>query len=96
MHTFHHCFPCGYGFNQTKKGEKAVNVSLFTVRHLFVGFVEGGIWNPESGLRNSQPFYFCYLWKIISNLKYFLVYLFLKLYNIKQEASEVFLAYSRH
>ena len=28
-------------FNQTKKGEKAVNVSLFTVRHVFVEFVEG-------------------------------------------------------
>ena len=78
------CFPCGYGYNQTKKGEKAVDVSLFTVRHVFVEFVEGenlesGIRNPESGMRNSQPFSFCYLWKIISHLQYFLVSLFLKL-----------------
>ena len=43
-------FPCGYGFNQTKKREKAVNVSLFTVRHVFVGFVEG----EESGIRNAE------------------------------------------
>ena len=30
-----------------------------TVRHVFVGFVEGkesGIRNPECGIRNSQPF----------------------------------------
>ena len=43
-----------------KKREKAVNVSLlFTVRHVFVGFVEGGnlesgIRNPESGIRNPE------------------------------------------
>ena len=43
-------FPCGYGFNQTKKGEKAVNVSLFTVHHVFVEFVEG----MESGIRNAE------------------------------------------
>ena len=86
MHTFNHCFPCGYGFNPTKKGEKAVNVSLFTVRHVFVGFVAGvesGIRNPESGMRNSQPFSFCYLSKIISHLQYFFVSLFFKLKNIK-------------
>ena len=43
-----------------------MNVSLFTVRHVFVEFVEGmesEIQNPESGMRNSQPFSFCYLWK---------------------------------
>ena len=33
-----------------KKGEKAVNVSLFTVRHVFVEFVEG----IESGIRNPE------------------------------------------
>ena len=30
--------------------EKAVNVSLFTVCHVFVGFVEG----EESGIRNAE------------------------------------------
>ena len=75
-----------------------MNVSLFTVRHVFVEFEEGresGIRNPESAMRNSQPFSFCCLWKIISHLQYFFVSLFLKLYNIKQEVSEVFLACSR-
>ena len=59
MHTFNHCFPCGYGFNQTKKGEKAVNGpgerELIYFRHVFVRFVEGeesGIRNPECGIRN--------------------------------------------
>ena len=56
LHTFNHCFPCGCGFNQTKKREKAVNVSLFTVGHVFVGFVERV--GSESGMRNSQPFSF--------------------------------------
>ena len=50
MHTFNHCFSCGYGFNQKKKGEKAVNVSLFSVRHVFAGFVEG----KKSGMRNAE------------------------------------------
>ena len=50
LYTFNHCFPCGYGFNQTKKGEKAVNVSVFTVRHVFVEFVKG----MESGIRNPE------------------------------------------
>ena len=62
--------------------EKAVNVSLFTVCHVFVGFVEGeesGIRNAECGMRNSQPFFFCYLWKIISHLQYFLFLFILKL-----------------
>ena len=61
LYTFNHCFPCGYGFNQTKKGEKAVNVS-FTVRHVFVEFVEGmdsGIPNPECGIRSPFPFIIC-------------------------------------
>ena len=45
-------FPCEYGFNPTKKGDKAVNVNLFTVRHVF-----GGIWGrEESGMRNLQSF----------------------------------------
>ena len=56
-----------------------------------------GIWTPECGIQfNSQPFSFCYLWKIISHLQYFFVSLFLKLQNIKQEVSDVFLACSRH
>ena len=50
-------------------------MSLFTVRHVFVEFVEG----MESGMRNSQPFSFCYLWKIISHLQHFLVSLFFKI-----------------
>ena len=36
-----------------------MNVNLFTVGHVLEGFVErneSGIWNPESGMRNSQPF----------------------------------------
>ena len=33
-----------------KKREKTVNVSLFTVRHVFVGFVEGG----DCGIRNAE------------------------------------------
>ena len=34
-------------------------MSLFTVRHVFVEFVEGmksGIRNPECGIRNTFPF----------------------------------------
>ena len=52
-------------------------MSLFTVRHAFVEFVEGrnlesGIRNPECGIRNPFPF-------AISHLQSFLVSLFLKL-----------------
>ena len=50
-------------------------MSLFTVRHVFVEFVEGiesGIRNPECGIRNPFPF-------VISHLQSFLVSLFLKL-----------------
>ena len=54
LHTFNHCFPCGYDFNPTKKGKKTVERDLNSVRHVFVGFVEGR--NPESGMWNSQPF----------------------------------------
>ena len=39
-----------------------MNVSLFTVRHVFVEFVEGmesGIRNPECGIRNPFPFVIC-------------------------------------
>ena len=42
--------------------EEAVNVSLFTVRHVFVGFVEGeesGIRNAKCGIRNPFPFVIC-------------------------------------
>ena len=47
---FQSLFSMWLGFNQTKKGEKAVNVSLFTVRHVFVEFVEG----EESGIQNAE------------------------------------------
>ena len=39
-----------------------MNVSLFTVRHVFGEFVEGiesGIRNPERGVRNPFPFVIC-------------------------------------
>ena len=62
-----------------KKGDKAVNVNLFTVGHVLEGFVErneSGIWNPESGMRNSQSFkyspvrvFLFYLSKIVSHLQ---------------------------
>ena len=79
-----------------------MNVSLFTVRHVFVEFVEG--WNLESGIRNPEcgirnPFHFVICGKssrIYNSVQYFFVSLFLKLWNIKQEVSEVFLACSRH
>ena len=38
-----------------------MNVSLFTVRHVFVEFVKGmesGIRNPECGIRNPFPLLF--------------------------------------
>ena len=46
---FHHCFPCGCGFNPMKKGDKAVN--LHYVLHYVFGEICGryGIWNPEKG-----------------------------------------------
>ena len=81
-----------------------MKVSLFTVRHVFVEFVEGmesgirnpesGIPNPECGIRNPFPFVICGKSFRIYNI--FFVSLLLKLYNIKQEVSEVFLACSRH
>ena len=73
--AFNHCFPCGCSFKQTKKREKVVNVSLFTVGHVFVGFVE----RVGSGMLNAEfaTLFFCYLWKIISHLQYFFVSLFL-------------------
>ena len=60
-----------------KKGEKAVNVSLFAVGHVFVRFVE----RVGSGIRNAEfaTLFFCYLWKIISHLQYFFVSLFFKI-----------------
>ena len=48
--TLNHCFPCGYCFNPTKKGKKVVNEGLFTVLHVFVGFVE----RQESWIRNTE------------------------------------------
>ena len=58
LRTLNHCFPCGYGSNPTKKGEKAVNVSfVIDVRHVFVVF--GNVRNPECGIRNPFPFVIC-------------------------------------
>ena len=67
LHTFNHYFPCGYGFNPTKNGEKTVEREL-TVRHVFVGLVEGeesGIGNPVCGIRNRFK---CHL---LANIIYF-------------------------
>ena len=52
-------------------------MSLVTVGHVFVGFVE----RMGSVIRNAEfaTLFFCYLWKIISHLQYFFVSLFLKL-----------------
>ena len=39
-----------------------MNVSLFTVRHVFVEFVEGmepEMRNPDCGIRNPFPFVIC-------------------------------------
>ena len=60
-----------------RKREKAVNVSLFTVGHVFVGFVE----RVGSGIRNGEfaTLFFCYLWKIISHLQYFFGFSFFKI-----------------
>ena len=44
-----------------------MNVSLFTVRHVFGEFVEGGesgIRNPECGIRNPFPFA---IWLFVEN-----------------------------
>ena len=58
-----------------KKGDKAANVHLVTVRHVF-----GGIfwkeWNLESGMEKSFKYspvkvFLFYLSKIISHLQYF-------------------------
>ena len=68
---------------------------VITVRHVFVVF--GNVRNPECGMRNSQPFSFRYLWKIISFHIYNIFCIsFFKSSNIKQEVSEVSLACSRH
>ena len=67
-------------------------MSLFTVRHVFVEFVEeieSGIRNPESGGRNEE-------FATLICVKSFWYLFFLKLQNIKQKVSEVFLACSRH
>ena len=71
---FNHFFPYGYGFYQIKNGDKAVNVNLFTVRHVCEGLWNGG--NLGSGMRNSQSFkyspvrvFLFYLSKIISHLR---------------------------
>ena len=73
-----------------------MNVSLFTVRHVFVEFVEmGRIWNPEYGIRNPLPFVIREKSFRIYNIFLYLFFFF-KLENIKQEVSEVFLACFRH
>ena len=48
--TFNHCLPCGYGFNPVNKGEGGETQTLFTIRHVFGGFVE----RMESGIRNGE------------------------------------------
>ena len=66
-------------FNQTEKREKAVNVSLFTVRHVFVEFVEGkesGIQNPECGIRYPSHFVICGKSSRIYNSYNIFLYLF--------------------
>ena len=76
-------------------------MSLFTVRHVFIEFVEGmesGIRNPESGIQNAE-FATLFLLLFVENhfaFTIFFVSLFFKFLNIKQEVSEVFLACSRH
>ena len=70
-----------------------MNVSLFTVRHVFVEFVE----ERESGIRNAE-FATLFLLLFVENhfvFTIFFVSVFFKLQNIKQEVSEVFLACSR-
>ena len=49
-HTINHCLPCGYGFNSVDKGEGGETQTLFTIRHIFGGFVE----RMESGIRNGE------------------------------------------
>ena len=52
-----------------------MNVSLFTVRHVFVGFVEVvefGIRNAECGIRNPFPFVICGKSFLIYNIFWFL------------------------
>ena len=65
-----------------------------TARHVFVGFVEG----VKSGIRNAE-FATLFLLLFVENhfaFTIFFVSLFLKLWNVEQEVSEVFLACSRH
>ena len=67
-------------FEPNEEGREGGERKLIYVRHVFVGFVEGeesGIRNSEFGMRNSQPFSFCYFWKIIWHLQYFFVSLLL-------------------
>ena len=60
-----------------------MNVSLFTVRHVFVDFVEeieSGIRNPESGIRNAEFETLC-LFLFVENHFAFIIFfvsLFLK------------------
>ena len=61
---------------QRRRGRRRCNVNLLSAM-----FLEG-LWNVsnlESGMRNSRPFSFCYLWKIISHLQYFFGIFFSKL-----------------
>ena len=72
-----------------------------TVRHVFVGFVEGkesGIRNPESGMRNSQPFQCHLLEHIVLFYTFFIsrnsIRITLTLQYIKQNVSESLASYS--
>ena len=72
-------------------------MSLFTVRHVFVEFVEGiesGIRNPECGIRNPFPFVICGKSFRIYNIFWYLFFLNYRI--LSREVSEVFLACSRH
>ena len=76
------------GYMPLEKGEKAVNVSLFSVRYVFVGFVEGeesGNRNPECGIRNPSPFVICGKSFRIYNI---FLYLFILNYRILSRKSQ--------
>ena len=47
-----------------------------------------GTWNPESGIRNSQPFSFCYLWKKSFRIYNIFLYLFFLNYRILSRKSQ--------
>ena len=67
-----------------------MNVSLFTVRHVFVGFVAGmesGIRNPECGIRNPFPFVICGKSFRIYNIFLYLFFLNYRILSRKSQKS---------